>query len=291
MKILPSIILAAVIGCLAAVITMKAIAPQTAAQAESKTESAYDRVMRTGTIRCGYIHYEPYMIIDPATGKISGIYPDLMEEVGKRLSLKVEWAEEVGFGTAVEGLKTNRYDMVCSFMWASSTRARYADFSVPLNYSLINVWVRADDSRFDNDINLLDSPDYQFCTIEGSTEVRTIEHAFPKAKILALSNMTPVPEMFVNLVTKKADALLTDNAPAISFLKSNPGTIKNLTRKNPVRVNENVMLMPGGEYRFNQMINNAIRDIQYDGTFDGIVKKYDNSESQPRIAKPYDAGE
>jgi len=290
MKILPSIILAAVIGCLAAVITVKTIAPQSAGQGESKTESTYDRVMRTGTIRCGYMQHEPQTIINSATGEISGIYSDLMEEIGKRLSLKIKWAEEVGFGTAVEGLKTNRYDMVCANMWASSARARYSDYSAPLNYSLMNVWVRADDTRFDNNAKLLDSPEYQFAALEGGVDNQIIAYNFPKAKVLTLPNLTLVPEEFENLITRKVDALIMDDDGAISFLKNNPGKIKNLTRGNPVRFNENVMLMPAGEFRFNQMINNAIRDIQYDGTFDRIIRKYNRSESYKNVAKPYDAG-
>jgi len=287
MKTISGVLLAAVAGCLAAIITVKAIAPQSTVQSESKTESTYDRVMRTGAIRCGYAIEEPYIIANPATGEISGIFHDLMEEVGKRLSLKVDWAEEVAFGTAIEGMKSSRYDMVCANMWASSARARYADFTTPIDYSLMNVWVRADDNRFDNNVQLLDSPDYKFCTIEGSAEVQTIGTTFPKAQILALPNLTPVPEIFESLMTKKADALLHDDDSARLFLKSHPGSIKSITKANPVRINENIMPLPGGEYRFNQMINNAIRDIQYDGTLDKIVQGY-TATPRWRIAKPYD---
>ena len=43
-------------------------------------ESAYERVLRTGVLRCGYIAYPPHLIVDPATGTISGISHDIIEE-------------------------------------------------------------------------------------------------------------------------------------------------------------------------------------------------------------------
>lgn len=62
-------------------------------------ESVYERVIKSGTLKCGYIPYPPAMIVDPNTGEKSGIFYEFMNEVGKRLSLKVEWVQESGWGT------------------------------------------------------------------------------------------------------------------------------------------------------------------------------------------------
>jgi len=273
----------------AAVITiMGGMTAFTAVPASAQAETAYDRIMRAGAIRCGYVHYEPNTIIAPATGEISGIDHDLMEEVGKRLGLRIKWTKEVGFGTAIAGMEANDYDMVCSNMWAGSSRAIHADFSAPLNYSLLNVWVRADDARFDNNVPLLNSPDYQFSVIGEGYNIQIVKNAFPNAKILELPKEASVPDVFEALVTKKVDAVLEDDIAAISFLKGNAGSIRNITKGNPVSINANVMILPAGEYRFNQMISNAIRDVQFDGTFDRIVRKYGASEARRRIARPYE---
>ncbi|MCB1556441.1 MAG: hypothetical protein KDJ15_03915, partial [Alphaproteobacteria bacterium] len=40
-------------------------------------DSGYDRVMRTGTIRCGYIAFPPYLMQDLNTGEFSGLAYDL----------------------------------------------------------------------------------------------------------------------------------------------------------------------------------------------------------------------
>src|ERR1039458_10684502 len=73
--------------------------------------SAKDRVLKRGVIRAGYAIYPPASFKDPNTGKISGICVDVLEEAAKNLGLKVEWTEEVPWGTMIEGLQNERYDI------------------------------------------------------------------------------------------------------------------------------------------------------------------------------------
>ena len=86
---------------------------------KAEAKSVYSRVVESGKIRCGYIPYEPGLIKDPNTGKFSGIMHDTIEEIAKSLNLKVEWTEEVGWGTMIEGLERDRYDAICSPVWAN----------------------------------------------------------------------------------------------------------------------------------------------------------------------------
>lgn len=44
----------------------------------AEKESSYDRVMRTRTLRCGYGIFQPMIMKDPNTRKISGIFVDIM---------------------------------------------------------------------------------------------------------------------------------------------------------------------------------------------------------------------
>ncbi len=38
-----------------------------------QAESVYDRVMRAGKIRCGYIIHRPFVFVEPNTGVVKGI--------------------------------------------------------------------------------------------------------------------------------------------------------------------------------------------------------------------------
>src|SRR5207253_5761520 len=132
----------------------------------------------------------PGCLKDPNTGKLSGIGIDSLEMAAKNLGLKVEWTEEVGWGSMLEGLQTNRYDMIATPIWTNSNRARLVDFSRPLYYSPINVWVKAGDKRF-NETNLttLNSPDKVIATVDGETAEVIANEDFPQAKKLSLPQL------------------------------------------------------------------------------------------------------
>ncbi|MCB1551812.1 MAG: ABC transporter substrate-binding protein, partial [Alphaproteobacteria bacterium] len=71
--------------------------------AQAGTEKAYDRVVESGVIRCGYGISPPVMVKDPNTGVMSGLDVEIWNEIGKELGLKIEWAEEAGWGNFIEG--------------------------------------------------------------------------------------------------------------------------------------------------------------------------------------------
>src|SRR6516225_3924485 len=128
-------------------------------------KSLYKRVMQSGTIRCGYAMFPPYCMKDPNTGKLSGIFVEVLEEAGKNLGLKIDWKEEVGWGSIIEGIETDRYDLVPTGVWPNASRGRLASFSTPLFYNALNVYTRANDHRFDN-LQAINSDTVTIATID-----------------------------------------------------------------------------------------------------------------------------
>ncbi len=49
-----------------------------------KNDSLYNRVIRTGKIRCAYIVCPPACVKDPNTGKLSGAAVEIMELLAKK---------------------------------------------------------------------------------------------------------------------------------------------------------------------------------------------------------------
>lgn len=112
---------------------------ETAAQ----KESVYDRVLASGTIRCGYATWPPYMMKDPNTGTLSGINYDVMELIGKELNLKIDWVEEVPWGSVYANLNANRMDVMCATIWDDGERVKQFTLSDPQFYSALYAYVRA----------------------------------------------------------------------------------------------------------------------------------------------------
>src|SRR3972149_6936955 len=76
-----------------------------------------DNSLNDNTLRVGYIIYPPLLEKDASTGQFQGVSYDIVEAVAEKIGVETKWTEEVGWGTSLEGLKTNRYDVLGTQMW------------------------------------------------------------------------------------------------------------------------------------------------------------------------------
>lgn len=243
--------------------------------AGTEKESGYDRVMRTGTLRCGYILLAPEMSKDPNTGKLSGISYDVAEELGRRLHLKIDWAEEVNFGTMVQGLKSNHYDAVCFSLYRYSQAIPYADYSNPLFYSATGLFVRQDDHRFDKDIARVNDPSVTISTIDGEMSQFIAAEDFPKAKSLSMPQSTDLSQMMLNVETRKSDVAFVNSVVAKAYLDSHPNTLRNIAKSDPIRIFSHGFMFAKGEYDLVRMINLGLEEMHDQGAISKILSKYD----------------
>jgi len=158
-------------------------------------ESLYDRVLRSGKIRAAYAVYPPFCMKDPNTGKMSGIGVEALELIAKKLGLTVEYTEEVGWGSMIEGLQTNRYDILACPGWTNPRRAKMAAFSKPICYQPVFAYARTGDQRFVN-LENINSPSITTSSIDGTTEDFIAQHDFPLAKHLTMPQLTDISKVF-----------------------------------------------------------------------------------------------
>lgn len=257
----------------------------------SSKDCLYDRVMASGKIRCGYFLFPPYSIKDPQTGKLSGIFVDTIEEAAKNLGLSVEWSEEVGYGSMVEGIKTGRYDLVPSGVWPNANRARYADFSVPLFYSGIVVYARADDNRFNSNFKAINAKTVTISTIDGTVQDAMAHKDFPEAKVLSHPEMSDASQILLDVTSHKADVTFIEPGLAAIFLKSHPGSVKDVSPAKPLGVVGNTMMFKLGEPSFKSMLNTALSELINTGVVDKLIDKYEPGRgAYYRVSRPYDIG-
>ena len=230
--------------------------------------------MDRGSIRVGYVVYPPLLIKDPNTGKLSGVSYDIVEAAAKNLGLKTDWAEEVGWGSMIEGLRTNRYDIIGTQIWPNSQRAREASFSKPVMYSLLYAYGRAHDSRFGGNLSRLNNPAVILATIDGEITSFVAKDSFPQAKIVALPQLSSPAEVLLTVTTGKADATFTEPVNAAGYLKNNPGSIQKIGSA-PIRTYENVFAVARGNDAFLGMWNTALTELAFDGSIKRILEKYD----------------
>lgn len=242
---------------------------------ENQSKSTYEKVNENGTIRVGYISYPPGFIKDPNTNQYSGIFNDVLLEVGKNLGLKIEYTQEVAWGTMVESIKQDKIDMIGSPVWPTSQRGKQVGFSVPIYYSGIGIYVRIDDNRFNDDFTKINDPNIRISTIDGELTSTISSFDFPKAKIIGLPQSTDVSQVLLNVAENKADVTFAEPVIAYEYMKKNPGKLKNIAEKKPIRIYPNVMMFKINDPAFKSMIDNAIIELMNNGYIDKIISKYE----------------
>jgi len=278
-----TVILSAAIACgIGYGLGQRATSPQTA----TAPESVYDRVIKAGKIRCGYVVVRPSLSRDPNNGELSGISYDIVTQLGKDLGLKIEWVEETSFATMAEALNSNRFDMACTVIWSSTQRGRASSFTIPLYYSAINAYSRADDSRFDN-LASFNNPELTIATIDGSSAASIAQDDAPLAKTYSMPDLTDFSQVLVALTDKKADITFSEEAQVAVFLAHNPNAVRNLTPNQPVRLYANRLSMKLGEVKLSQMIDNGLQNLLNTGFIDRVLDKHATPKAYRRVMKPY----
>jgi ABC-type amino acid transport substrate-binding protein len=250
---------------------------------------AYDRILKTRTIRCGYDIWPPIMEKDSNTNKLSGIFYDYMESIGKNLGFKIEWINGITYANYFSELEYNRIDAMCAGIWPIGTVIAAADFTDPLYYIAINAYVRTNDARFDNNLSILNDPRYTIADIDGLVPARIAAQDFPKAKTLSLPQTAPASDMLLSVADGKADITFTDAITAGDFIKNNPGKLRQVPLAKPVRVFGNTIAVGKNSEPFLRTLNNATQELLNSGTVDRILDHYEPyPHSFQRIAKPYE---
>lgn len=260
--------------------------------AAPRTEQTIDqtrltRIIANGEIRASYLVYSPYFRKDPNTGELSGIFHDLMEEVGKKAGLKIRWVEEVGYEGIFPGLDNDRYDVFAGGLWPNSTRARAASFTIPVFYSVIKAWGRSNETRFAG-LSGVDARSVRIATIDGAMEDIIAQADFPQAQRVSLPQLSPFTQNFLNITSGRADLTFAEPGITREFLQTNPGALKELAPDKPLRIFGNSLVVKRGDAQLKEFLDIALSELLYSGVVDRILRKYEPAPGTfPRVALPY----
>jgi ABC-type amino acid transport substrate-binding protein len=277
------------IGILMLVLSVSSCkSPSPSANNGSSSSAVYDKVVGSSVIRCGYITYPPGCIKDANTGRLSGIFVEALEKAGENLGLKVEWVEEVGWGSMIEGLETNRYDLIGSPVWSNSSRGKLVGFTTPLFYSGIGVYIKKDDNRFTGDLQAMNSEKVKVSTIDGEMSDIIARTQFPKASRVSLAQLADNSQMFLDLVQGRSDVVFAEPYIAEQYLKNNANVIKNIAADKPIRLFGNCMMFRRGQVEFKSMLDTALSELINNGYIDQLLDKYSPGPNTfYRVAYPY----
>lgn len=251
-------------------------------------EGAYERVMASNTIRCGYYVWPPYITKDPNTLQLSGLFYDVMMKVGESLNLKIDWVSEVNFDAMFEGYASGKHDMLCAPISANPARARASDFTNPILYAPYYLYARDGDKRFENNYAKANSKDVIYASLDGDMNEIIGKEDFPLAAKFSIGQNSAMTDVLMAIQSKKADIATLDTVAAQNFIKANPKTIHQV-KGSPVRIMPFTYSIPIGEEKLKSMLNITFQTLVDTGAIDKMVKKYPELDATLlRTTKPYE---
>ena len=259
-------------------------APSGSDAGQAKKETAFERVMRTHTLRCAYALWQPHFVFDSNTKHMSGETYEIMEAIGKALNLKIEWAEEVGYGAFPENLRSGKQDAFCSGTWQSVPRATRVEYATPVEYTPLYVFVREGDMRFDNNRESLNDEKITFSVIDGASQKAATDALFPKSKQYSLGGDSDASQELVAVAQGKADAVVANDDLVDDYNAHNPqARLRRVPSKAPLRTFGLGFAVAKGEWELRDLLNVAIRELQINGTLENILSK--NEAAPGRILR------
>jgi ABC-type amino acid transport substrate-binding protein len=92
----------------------------------------------------------------------------------------------------------------------------------------------------------------------------------------------------LNVVDRKADVTFVEPYTAAQFLKSNPGTLTDISSNRPIRVYPYSYIVPKGNFALKGLIDAMLSEFVNSGQLNHLIEKYDlNPGTIYPLAYPY----
>ena len=206
--------------------------------------SVLAKIKKEAKLMVGYSQTVPWFQKEAKTGKLTGIYYDVMELLGKNLEIKVEY-QEVSWANATIGLRKGDFDVFGSSLFYTIPRALVVNYVHPMWHKgrlVLTHKTFKDRFKSAEDFN---SPDVTFSVNVGSSEENWVKMRFPKAKIITTSGQIALSAEPVR--TRKAQLWASGDVDCLLMAKKNKDWAVVIDPENPIDVNANTWAIRYGD--------------------------------------------
>jgi cystine transport system substrate-binding protein len=241
-----------------------AAAVQLLALAPGHAGSNLDDIKAAGVFKIGTEGtYAPFTYHDQ-TGALVGFDVEIGQAIAERLGVKAEFLEGRWDGL-IAGLDANRYDAVINQVGITEERKKKYDFSEPYIASKAALIVKADNEDIKN-----------FGDLKGKKSAQSLTSNFGKlaeasgAELVGTDGFDQSIQLVLN---GRADATINDSLSFLDFKKHKPDANVKIAATQD-KADYSGVIIRKGEPELLAAINEALKQIQADGTYQKISEKY-----------------
>jgi len=241
---------------------------QPPAQEEAVSEGpTMKRIMEAKKIVVGLEPNYPPFEFKPTIRKIEGFDIDVASYIAKSLGIKLE-IKEIAWDDLIPTLESDKIDVIISGMTKTPARANKVYFSDPY-FSTGQVVVLNRKRKNIKSLTELNMPSTKIGVQKGTTGEQAAKDNFPKAKIKSYDDIYACQN---DLINNKIDALVYDKPLVVEFI----GVLqeKIFMPFEPFTTEEYCFAVNKGNIDFIKKLNEIIKEIKTNGTYDQIFKKW-----------------
>ena len=213
--------------------------------------------------------YPPFNYVD-AKGELAGFDVDIAKALCADMKadcsfVAVPWAQ------IIDGLRTNDYDVIVASMAYSDERAKLVDFTEPY-YRSYSAFIADATKYVETTPQALSG--LRIATNEGTIQAEFLTKYYPDSEILLTVDQ---PAAYKLLASGSADLMMGDAIEQLSFLESPEGAgfayIGDPVTGDYVQTSARIAVRKG-ETDLTAAINQSLKNIQLDGTYDRLNAAY-----------------
>jgi polar amino acid transport system substrate-binding protein len=216
--------------------------------------------------------YMPLNFVDAKTGKAMGWEYDATEEIARRLNAKVQWKIS-SWDTMIQAIRDKQFDVGMDGITINNERREQVDFSDPYMVSEQFMLVRADESRFADEVAFKAGQKLLIGSQAGTTNFYVAVY-----NVLDGNEANPRIKLFETfgaavqaLIAGDVDMVLMDKASSNGYVGANPGKLKLVG--GPLGTEEFGFIFPKGSDLVGPF-NAAIAKMRDDGSLDRLDTKW-----------------
>lgn len=228
-----------------------------------------DDVVQRGTLRVGMDPtYMPFEMTNKR-GEIIGFEVDLLKAMAKAMGVKLELVS-TSYDGIIPALLTDKFDMIGSGMTLTQERNLRVNFSEPFIVVGQTLLIRQELQGKIKSYKDLNDAQYRITSKVGTTGEMVAKKLIAKAQYHGYDNEQ---EALMDVVNGKADAFIYD-APYNVVALNKAGAGKLVFLDEPFTYEPLAFGLKKGDHDSLNWINNFLRQIKQDGSYDRIHDKW-----------------
>ena len=213
--------------------------------------------------------FPPYEYVEG--GEYAGIDVEIAGKIAEKLGLTLE-IKDVEFGSIIGGVQSGKFDIGMAGMTVTEKRLKSVNFSTTYATG-IQVVIVAEGSSITSLDDLVGDGSMKFGVQQDTTgdiyaSSSVEDGGYGEENVVRYKTGADAVQA---LKTGKVDAVIIDNEPAKAFVAANEG-LKILDAE--WAVEDYAIAIAKGNTELLTAVNNALAELEADGTIDAIIAKY-----------------